>query len=137
MKADETSVLNCISKYWGERQKDRFARLQHPRCSENFFRKVITVVKMAPTLQARALAIRKPNNIVYSRFSNPRSNVTSDKWKHDTPKTGSTWPNILMTSARTSSLITICRGWTYTSRRRVTEIDRFRRNRHHQNIKFN
>lgn len=39
---------------------------------------------MAPTLQARALAIRKPNNIVYSRLSNPRSNVISDKWKHDT-----------------------------------------------------
>ena len=30
------------------------------------------------------MAIRKLNNIVYSRLSNPRSSVISDRWKHDT-----------------------------------------------------
>ena len=30
------------------------------------------------------MAIRKLNNIVYSRLSNPRSSVISDQWKHDT-----------------------------------------------------
>ena len=39
---------------------------------------------MVPTSQARAMAIRKLNNIVYSRLSNPRSSVISDRWKHDT-----------------------------------------------------
>ena len=39
---------------------------------------------MAPTSQARAMAIRKLNNIVYSRLNNSRSSVISDRWKHDT-----------------------------------------------------
>ena len=37
------------------------------------------------------MAIRKLNNIVYSRLSNPRSSVISDRWKHDiTPD----WENL-------------------------------------------
>ena len=29
------------------------------------------------------MAIWKLNNIIYSRLSNPRSSVISDRWKHD------------------------------------------------------
>ena len=46
---------------------------------------------MAFTSQARAMAIRKLNNIVYSRLSNPRSSVISDRWKHDTTQD---WENL-------------------------------------------
>ena len=72
-----------MSKYWGKRQKDRFARLQYPQCSETFFWKVITIVEMIHMSQAQAMAIWKLNNIVYSRLNNPSFSVISDWWKHD------------------------------------------------------
>ena len=37
------------------------------------------------------MAIRKLNNIVYSRLSNPWSSVISDRWKHDTTQD---WENL-------------------------------------------
>ena len=46
---------------------------------------------MAPMSQARAMAIWKLNNIVYSCHSKPRSSVISDRWKHDTTQD---WENL-------------------------------------------
>ncbi len=58
--------------------------LRYPRSSETFFKRVITIVKLAPSLQGRARAIRKLNQCIYSRLINLRPTVVADRWRHDT-----------------------------------------------------
>ena len=85
MKQKQTKKLPPLDKQaLVQAEKNRFAKLQYPKCSEIFFSKVITIVKLAPTFQTRTIAIWKLNNIVYFCLSNPRSSVISDRWKHDT-----------------------------------------------------
>lgn len=85
-KKNEKKRAGCLSritKGWGIQQRDRFARLHYPRCSETFFRKVITIVKLAPTASSRTIAIQKLNNIMIMRLRNLHASFLSDKWRHD------------------------------------------------------
>ena len=85
-KKNEIGKTNClarISKVWGVQQRDRFARPPYPRYSETFFRRVITVVKLAPTTSRRIIAIKKLNNIMINCLQNPHASVFSDKWRFD------------------------------------------------------
>lgn len=85
-KANESRQTRCLkrsSKYWGERYKERFAILRYLRSSKTFFKRIITIVKMALSLQGWAGAFRKLNNLIYSRLNQPRPNVVTDKWRHD------------------------------------------------------
>ncbi len=52
-----TSCLTRVTKYWGVQHRDRFARLNYPRSSQTFYRKVITVVRLATTPLCRRIAV--------------------------------------------------------------------------------
>lgn len=78
-----TNRLARISKVWGVQQQDRFAWLYYPCCSKTFFRRVISVVKLAPTTLRCIVAIKKLNNIMINCFWNPRASVLPDKWRFD------------------------------------------------------
>ena len=85
-KKNEIRRTNClawISKAWGIQQKDRFARLLYPYCSETFFRRVITVMKLVPTILRRIIAIKKLNNIMINHLQNSCASVLPDKWHFD------------------------------------------------------
>ena len=82
-KIRETNCQARISKAWGIQQQDRFARLSYPYYSKTFFRRVITVVKLAPTMLRHIIAIKKLNNIMINCLQNPHANVLSDKWHFD------------------------------------------------------
>ena len=57
--------------------------LWYPWSSKTFFKKVITVVKLVPSLQGRAQTIWKLNHYIYSQLINPRPTVVANKWKHN------------------------------------------------------
>ena len=85
-KKNEIGRTNClvwISKIWDVQQQNRFTRLPYPRCSKTFFRRVITIVKLAPTTSRRIIAIKKLNNIMINCLQNPRTSVLPDKWHFD------------------------------------------------------
>ena len=79
----KTNYLARISKAWNVQQQIRFARLPYPRCSKTFFRRVITVVKLASTMSRRIIAIKKLNNIVINRLQNLRASILPAKWRFD------------------------------------------------------
>ena len=76
--------MNYINKHWGERHKERFAMLQYPQSSKTFFKKIITIIKLAPSLQGRTRAIWKLNHYIYSRLISSHPTIVANKWKYDT-----------------------------------------------------
>ncbi len=60
--------------------------LQYPWSSKTFFKKVITIVKLAPILQGRARAIWKLNHCIYSWLISLYTTIIANRWKHNTSK---------------------------------------------------
>ena len=86
-KLNETRRPSCLTrfiKYRGVKQYDTFARLNYPRSSQTFYRKMITVVRLTATLSLCRIAIRKLNNIMINWLTNLQHSVLPDKWQFDT-----------------------------------------------------
>ena len=75
--------LTRVTKYWGVQHRDRFAHLNYPHSSQTFYKKVITVVRLATTPSHCKIAIRKLNNIMINRLTNLQPSVLPDKWRLD------------------------------------------------------
>lgn len=78
-KHRRTNCLARILKAWDVQQQDRFIPFYYPCCSETFFRKVITVVKMALTTLRHIIAIKKLNNIMINCLRNLRASILPEK----------------------------------------------------------
>lgn len=63
--------------------RDHSTKFHWPRWSETFFKKVITVVRVANTASRRTKGIRELNNIIIAHLANHHPSILNDKWRHD------------------------------------------------------
>ena len=80
----QTSCLTRVTKCWGVQHRDRCARLNYLCSSQTFYRKVITVVRLATTSLRYKMAIWKLNNIMINWLTNSQPSIFPDKWRFDT-----------------------------------------------------
>lgn len=68
-----------ILKVWVY-QWNSFAWFHNLCYSKIFFKRVIIIVKLAPTTSYRIIALKKMNNIIINHFQNLNTSVFSNKW---------------------------------------------------------
>ena len=77
-----TLLLFPLQQYY--QYRDRFVHLNYPRFSQTFYKRVITVLKLATTPLHHTITIQKLNNIIINCFQNPRPSILPNKWQFDT-----------------------------------------------------
>ena len=83
-KTTRISCLTRVTKYQGVQHCDKFAQLNYLCSSQTFYKKVITVVRLAATPSCCRIVIWKLNNIMINQLTNPQPSILPDKLRFNT-----------------------------------------------------